>query len=659
MKKGLLCLGAAAQAYAAIPTAVTGTGPLYTVGFNDNQVYAVDVPNNNFISIGTAGSSLNSIVLIDRNTAYIGSNDDHTLYRMNLQNGSSTPIAIFPLDFSPAGVAILNETTAFVTGFSKDVYTLNQQTGQISLFAHIPSAAALVDIEILNNSTAYIADISANNLYFLDLKTGATSIVATFPGTVQPISILLANQTTAYVAGAADANIYTVDLTTGAITLVTPSHIGSQIPGQALDGLSLEKNTLYTVNYTDTTLFAVDRETGLFSALLVIPGAGINWTSLYLQMVTDGLSGNNLKLANYLNANAPQYQIRSFALLAEGLPAALEATSPARNGFTTYAAQTAYLASSQLLIDHSRRVRLNQEPGRELTADASRAVRRQVAPSTRKHHVWFTPFGESAHEKRQMQTPAFTTSVGGGLLGYDYTTDKGNTIGLGGSYVHTHVHEAHHMGKANINQGFGTIYTTLTAGKWYTDISAWGGYYSSANTRNIKFPGVDVKAQATIHGWQTAAHLEMGGDHFYSWFGVEPFVMGDWVGNWERGFHEHGAGFLNMGQKRRFASLVRAEGGLRLHEMIKFENGSYLLFREKASYAYQKAFHTGHITAFLVGVPGSFTVNTLTTAQNLGVFEFALGYHGTQGAYFEARYQVQYGSMYQSHQGMLEIGWDF
>jgi hypothetical protein len=205
------------------------------------------------------------------------------------------------------------------------------------------------------------------------------------------------------------------------------------------------------------------------------------------------------------------------------------------------------------------------------------------------------------------------------------------------------------MGKATITQGFGTLYTTLTAGHWYTDISVWGGCYSSANTRNIKFPGIDVRARSTIHGWQTAGHLEAGYDHFYSWFGVEPFAMGDWVGNWEHRFHEHGAGNLNMGQKRRFASLVRAEGGLRLHEMIKFKSGSYLLFREKASYAYQKAFHTGHITAFLVGVPGSFSVSTLTTAQNLGVFEFSLGYHGAQGAYFEARYQGEYGSMYQSH----------
>ena len=46
-----------------------------------------------------------------------------------------------------------------------------------------------------------------------------------------------------------------------------------------------------------------------------------------------------------------------------------------------------------------------------------------------------------------------------------------------------------------------------------------------------------------------------------------------------------------------------------------------LVLREKGSYAYQKAFHTGVVNAFLVGSPESFTISTLTGAQNLGVVE--------------------------------------
>ena len=136
--------------------------------------------------------------------------------------------------------------------------------------------------------------------------------------------------------------------------------------------------------------------------------------------------------------------------------------------------------------------------------------------------------------------------------------------------------------------------------------------------------------------------------------------MADWVANWEDGFNEHGAGDLNMGQEDRFCSLVRGEAGFRFHEIAQFQWGC-LVFREKGSYSYQKAFHTGEITAFLIGSPGSFTVNTLTSAQNLGVFQFSMLYLSSnpRAPYVDVRYQGEFGSRYQSHQGILEIGTKF
>lgn len=72
-------------------------------------------------------------------------------------------------------------------------------------------------------------------------------------------------------------------------------------------------------------------------------------------------------------------------------------------------------------------------------------------------------------------------------------------------------------------------------------------------------------------------------------------------------------------------------------------------------------FHTGAVTALLVGVPSSFTVTTLTGAQNLGLVEFSMLFKPFKRTlpYVELRYQGEFGSRYQSHQGMLEIGKDF
>jgi uncharacterized protein with beta-barrel porin domain len=115
-----------------------------------------------------------------------------------------------------------------------------------------------------------------------------------------------------------------------------------------------------------------------------------------------------------------------------------------------------------------------------------------------------------------------------------------------------------------------------------------------------------------------------------------------------------------MGQKGRFCSLVRGETGIRFHEIAEISWGR-IVFSEKASYAYQKAFHTGSINAFLVGTPGSFSVDTLTGAQNLGVAEFSMLFVSSnpKTPYVDLRYQGEFGSRYQSHQGIVEIGKNF
>ena len=115
-----------------------------------------------------------------------------------------------------------------------------------------------------------------------------------------------------------------------------------------------------------------------------------------------------------------------------------------------------------------------------------------------------------------------------------------------------------------------------------------------------------------------------------------------------------------MQQKSQFCSMLRAEAGLRVHETMQCSWGD-LVFEEKGSYAYQKMFHTGNVTAALVGSLGSFTVTTLTTAQNLGVAEFSILFKPSKKhlPYVDLRYQGEFGARYQSHQGIVEIGKDF
>lgn len=360
----------------------------------------------------------------------------------------------------------------------------------------------------------------------------------------------------------------------------------------------------------------------------------------------------------------------------------------AQNALTTYASQNAYLASSQALSDHLRQKHFHpQKPFEEpialadispdqLLTDASETRFNMQPASCREESeckpacerdpftIWITPFGQYAAEKAQSKTPAFNLGVGGAVGGLEFTTEKSDVIGFGLSYIYTHVHAHSHSGK--VNQGFLTLYGTLNASKWYFDLGAWGGYYDTFNQRKISFSGVKETAKSNTHGWQLAPHFEVGYDGYWwcedelNWFGIEPFLSGDWVANWEHSLRERGAGSFNMGQKARFCSQVRSETGIRFHEIVTLDWGR-IVFREKASYAYQKTFHTGSLNTFLIGSPGSFTVDTLTGAQNLGVVEISMLFihDNPEKPYVDLRYQGEFGSKYQSHQVMLELGTNF
>ncbi len=361
-----------------------------------------------------------------------------------------------------------------------------------------------------------------------------------------------------------------------------------------------------------------------------------------------------------------------------------EAISPTRLAFATFASQNGYLATAQVVTDHlykkrfspqkqnNREVAIADLPSQDLMADAADKTNSTTQPpSLCKQEGYFTgwlaPFGEYAHEKPQPKVPAFSFDVGGVTFGVDYNCVNDGVIGFGGSYVYTHVDEDSDAGHANVNQGFLGLYSNLCADKWYFDLAVWGGYYHTNNTRNNPFVTDSiVTTLSTTHGWQAAPHFEVGYDGYFAkacnvkWFGLEPFLLADWVANWEHAFSEHGEPGLNLHVRGKFCSLLRTETGLRFHEIVKFNWGD-LVFQEKGSYAYQKMFHTGTLTSSLIGLPGTFSFTTLTGAQNLGVIEFSVFLKPSSRSvpYFDFRYQGEFGSKYQSHQGIVEIGKDF
>ncbi len=690
-KSLFLCSLAATSLYG-----ISSKGPVYTAQSYGNPICALDPAAGTGSIIATVPEGVVDLSILNPTTLY-ALTDANNIWAVNIQTGAIQLVTPTPLALSFAiAIEVANNSTAYVVDYTgATISSVNLQTGSSSLLTPAITGDFLTDIAIGNNSTAYVSGQLSNLVYAINLETGAYEVVTPNPVGDGLFGIALANNDLAYVLSDGDSNVYSVNLQTGAFSLVT----STPLPGasEAIN-IGLPNNTTaYSVDddRTPAVLYTINLTNGS-SVAMTFPSLtfeGFEGIALLQQMDTSIVSGNNLKLARYINKNAPIDMIRLFALLPDSqLPQALESISPVRNTLATFASQNGYLATSQIVADHSRQKRfLKQSEAQtliaaseiatdELFADASMddTLIANFAPVPRKtrapkqecvcypidpYTAWGAGFGEYAREKSQDQTPAFNMDVGGVIFGFDLNGLEDKVLGFGGAYVHTHVHEDKKAGYANVNQGFLTTYGTFTASDWYFDLGLWGGYYSLKNHRNISFPNFQATARSTTTGWQLAPHFEVGYDGWQykrcygPWYGFEPFLMADWVANWEKGFKEHGAETLNMGQKGRFCSLFRGETGFRLNQIAKFDWGR-IVFLEKLSYAYQKAFHTGTITTFIVGVPGSFSVATLTGAQNLGVGEFSMLFifNNPDAPYVNFRYQGEFSSHYQSHQAVLEIG---
>ncbi len=400
---------------------------------------------------------------------------------------------------------------------------------------------------------------------------------------------------------------------------------------------------------------------------------------LLSRIPTSSLSGNNLIFANYINKFAPDDAFYFVPSVMDGtLSQALESAAPTRNGISIFTASSNLFYLTTSLSNHLRNENAMHQHRRSFDASISAAevgafqadelsasikLKRKPKPQKRDSTLWFEAIGALAYQKEQSQTPGFDPATGGAILAVEGKVCDHTRIGGGAAYLFTHIHEKQNAGHSNINQEDLFIYGTWENKNVYVDGSVLGGVFQISQTRNIQMTGFHFKSTSHPHGWQLDPHVEFG-YHYVSSEGAQltfnPFIMVDWANSWQHHFKEKGSGPFNAGQKSHYSSLLRSEASLRLYETIFFHHWS-LIFQEKAGYVNLHSFKAGRVNAFLVGSPGTFTVNTLGKSQNLGVAELAMIFAPRNARYPTGTifYHGEFGSKYQSHQAALELAWDF
>lgn len=389
---------------------------------------------------------------------------------------------------------------------------------------------------------------------------------------------------------------------------------------------------------------------------------------------TEGLFGNNLRTANYLNTLAISPELtEQFTLLNElsssQYKKALESINPSRNASFTFTAQNLMFMFSSTLDSHFTNRRLTHKQAKTLPKKNISLLtdnellttnpfpRNVISPSSTQNEsqIWAMGFGAFSHQDSQNQTPAFHFNSGGFFVAYDYgNTDQG-CIGTLAGYAHSSIQENQSMGGGDLNAGFLSIYGTSSFSDFFLDAAIWGQLMGVDQERNISFPGFEETAQSSFRAGQLDLHFGTGYDFKIKTGIIEPFGMLDWVYQWDPTYSERGAAPYNMQIASRTSWMLRLETGLNGYHTITFDSGIFVV-RAKLSYVYKKPHNVGHLDAAIVGAPTSFFVEAFTTHQSLVSPAAELFWKTNWNGYASLVYDGEFGSGYTSNQIYARIG---
>lgn len=388
----------------------------------------------------------------------------------------------------------------------------------------------------------------------------------------------------------------------------------------------------------------------IFSLSATNTNVFLNYRTITIAL--DGLSGNILDVANYLNGFSPaSTQFMTLAgLSGDPLASALKSVSPARDTFPIFASQQTAFSLSGLLTSHLTDRRFDMLEKNLICGCQDNPL----------WNIWLGGYFQQSQQKAQNQNPAFHVRNEAGIVGCDWNWSSCAMMGAGFGYAHSHISEKGDFGKADIDYYCVSLYGAFNWNCFYLEPALWGIYHRIHNHRHIVFSDFDDTAEATWRGKQIVPHLEFGVVLPYCWGILEPFIAADWAVNWEGGYVEHGASSMNMQVKARTSSMLQSQAGVRFYEEFL---GNWALFgaKEAISYINRLPFGTGTITAALTGSADYFTLRSFKSSQNLvGVdVELFAKLGPCRNWAISLEYDGEFGSDYQANEGMLKIVFDF
>ncbi|HUD01974.1 MAG TPA: autotransporter outer membrane beta-barrel domain-containing protein [Rhabdochlamydiaceae bacterium] len=269
--------------------------------------------------------------------------------------------------------------------------------------------------------------------------------------------------------------------------------------------------------------------------------------------------------------------------------------------------------------------------------------------------VWGDVFGYFGHQNRRDGFRGYDSQIYGGMVGFQAPLSQTSSVGLGGGYANTQIHERN---KGSIQTYDLTAYYSYDATNFFADAAFSFDVNRYKSSRKIDFPGIDRTANAHYYGQEYTGLVDAGYRYYTSWCGViTPFASLMYSYLHVNGYHEHGASSLDLHEKHQNYNFLESGLGLKLSQIIQTSNGVFVpeihgiwlhdFFRDRMD-----------LTSTFSGVAeeaGSFETEGPSQDRNWGDVGTGITFITCSNLAFELVYNYQFGKTYHSQEGLLKI----
>ena len=230
---------------------------------------------------------------------------------------------------------------------------------------------------------------------------------------------------------------------------------------------------------------------------------------------------------------------------------------------------------------------------------------------------WLKGFGYWGNQGGVSSFVGYSSSIIGGMMGYDRAVDPALRIGLGFGYSRSTINGQTFDAQTGFNTYRVTAYGAYEPGPWFLYGETSLGFNGYTGSRHVLFPGFNQSAQSAYGGQEYTGYL-MTGYHFLTQgLMITPLASLQYTHLNLGGYTEFGGNDINLAVQGQSYDFVQSGLGASLKHPFALDDGA-LVPELHAKWLYMLANPTLQDTAaFVTAGSPSFTTPGLTTSPSM------------------------------------------